>query len=62
MVSFMSLQWNAMEARGGDKVCSEQKKSNILHGNPDYMPFIYPEVPAKKKCSVTCFSIRMLKV
>ena len=38
----------------GDRVCSEHfisKKKSDLIGNPDYVPFVNPEVTAKKKCS-----------
>ena len=43
-----------METRQGNRVCSEHfisKKKSNLPGNPDYVPFIYPEVTVEKKCS-----------
>ena len=55
-VSFVSRQntdgspWKPGE---GDRVCSEHfisKKKSDLPGCPDYVPSVYPEVTAKKKC------------
>ena len=56
-VSFVSRQnpngtlWQPGE---GDRICSEHfisKKKSDMPGNPNYVPSVYPEVTAKKKCS-----------
>ena len=56
-ISFVSRQnadgtpWQPGE---GDRVCSEHfisKKKSDLPGNPDYVPSVYPQETAKKKCS-----------